>query len=77
MSEESVEKYCLKWNEYESNLSSSFRTLLEERQLFDVTLVCQDNTQIQAHRVRIYFIEADVYQISARANTGFQKGGGV
>lgn len=44
------EKFCLKWNDFESNVSSSFKDLLAERELFDVTLASGDG-QIQAHKV--------------------------
>ena len=46
------EKFCLKWNDFEHNVSSSFNDLREEKDFFDVTLVC-DNNQIEAHKVII------------------------
>jgi len=46
------EKFSLKWNDFESNLSSAFTELREEKELFDVTLVC-DSNQIEAHKVVI------------------------
>jgi len=45
------EKFCLSWNDYESNLSVAFRDLREEREFFDVTLACEDDKQIEAHKV--------------------------
>ena len=44
------EKFCLKWNDFEINLSSAFRYLRDDKDFFDVTLVCEDE-QIQAHKV--------------------------
>ena len=44
------EKFCLRWNDFETNISEAFRELREEKDLFDVTLACDDN-QIQAHKV--------------------------
>merc|ERR1712129_23422 len=44
------EKFCLRWNEFESNISSSFRELRDDKDFFDVTLACDDN-QLQAHKV--------------------------
>ena len=44
------EKFCLRWNEFETNISEAFRELREEKYFFDVTLACDDN-QIQAHKV--------------------------
>jgi len=54
----SGEKFCLKWNDFESNISHAFRDLRSDGELFDVTLACssQDDTGankqlIQAHKV--------------------------
>ena len=44
------EKFCLKWNDFESNISVSFKSIREDKELFDVTLACDDN-QIQAHKL--------------------------
>ena len=48
----SSEKFCLKWNDFESNISGAFRELRDERDFFDVTLACDEN-QIKAHKVII------------------------
>ena len=44
------EKFCLRWNDYESNLGKSFDEIRYEKDFFDVTLVCED-TQIEAHKL--------------------------
>jgi len=44
------EKFCLRWNDFEQNISSSFRELRDNKDFFDVTLAC-DNNQLQAHKV--------------------------
>ena len=44
------EKFCLRWNDFESNISSSFRELRDDKDFFDITLACDDE-QIQAHKV--------------------------
>jgi len=44
------EKFCLRWNDFEKIISSSFRDLREDKDFFDVTLACDDN-QLQAHKV--------------------------
>jgi len=44
------EKFCLRWNDFEKNISSSFRELKEDKDFFDVTIACDDN-QIQGHKV--------------------------
>jgi len=45
-----TEKFCLKWNDFESNISVAFRDIRDEKDFFDVTLACDDD-QIQAHKV--------------------------
>ena len=45
-----AEKFCLRWNDFESNVSSAFRELRDEKDFFDVTLACDDE-QIHAHKV--------------------------
>jgi hypothetical protein len=44
------ERFCLRWNDFESNLSKSFRELREEADFFDLTLSVGDQ-QIQAHKL--------------------------
>jgi len=44
------EKFCLRWNDFESNISFAFRELRDDKDFFDVTLACEDE-QIQAHKV--------------------------
>jgi len=46
-----AEKFCLRWNDFESNISSAFRELREDKDFFDVTLACEDSDQLQAHKV--------------------------
>jgi len=45
-----AEKFCLRWNDFESNISDAFKELREEKDFFDVTLAC-DDSQIEAHKV--------------------------
>ena len=45
------EKFCLKWNDFYSNVTKSFSKLRIEDDFFDVTLVSDDQTQISAHKV--------------------------
>ena len=47
------EKFCLRWNDFEQNISSAFRDIRDEKDFFDVTLACDDDSQIQAHKVII------------------------
>jgi len=46
----SSEKFCLKWNDFEKNISGAFREIREDKDFFDVTLACDDD-QLQAHKV--------------------------
>jgi len=45
------EKFCLKWNDFHSNVSKSFGVLRTEDYLQDVTLVGVDHKQISAHKL--------------------------
>ena len=45
------EKFSLKWNDFQSNISQSFSGLQGETQLFDVTLVGHDQRRVSAHRL--------------------------
>ena len=45
-----AEKFCLRWNDFEANISTAFRELREDKDFFDVTLACDDD-QLQAHKV--------------------------
>ena len=44
------EKFCLKWNDFESNISSSFKDIKDEKDFMDVTLACEES-QVTAHKV--------------------------
>ena len=46
----SSEKFCLKWNDFQENLTSSFRELRTDIDFTDVTLVCDDDQQVEAHK---------------------------
>ena len=45
------EKFCLKWNDFNTNVSKSFTLLRNEDYLHDVTLVSDDNKQVSAHKL--------------------------
>ena len=36
------EKFCLRWNDFESNVSSSFSEMRKEKDFLDVTLACEE-----------------------------------
>ena len=45
------EKLCLQWNDFKENVNSAFRKLRDNRELTDVTLICEDGHQIESHKV--------------------------
>jgi len=47
----SSEKFCLRWNDFETNISTAFKEIREDKDFFDVTLACEDEDQISAHKV--------------------------
>lgn len=46
----SAQAFCLRWNNYQSNLTAIFAQLLQNEQFVDVTLSC-DGAQIKAHKM--------------------------
>ena len=46
-----TEKLCLQWNDFKVNVSSSFGELRKDKDLTDVTLACEDGSQLEAHKV--------------------------
>lgn len=45
--------YCLRWNNYQSNMTSVFHQLLRNESFVDVTLACNEST-LKAHKVNYY-----------------------
>ena len=46
-----MEKFCLKWNDFQVNVSNSFSTLRKENDFYDVSLVSDDDQVVSAHKV--------------------------
>ena len=46
-----AEKFCLKWNDFQANISSTFSDLRKDGEFTDVTLACEDGQQVEAHKV--------------------------
>ena len=46
-----MEKFSLKWDAFQSNVSKSFQKLRNEKDFFDVTLVGEDGTHVLAHKL--------------------------
>ncbi|XP_059089234.1 broad-complex core protein isoforms 1/2/3/4/5-like isoform X18 [Tigriopus californicus] len=49
----STDKFCLRWNDFETNISAAFKELRQDKDFFDVTLTVDDdpNHVLQAHKV--------------------------
>ena len=47
----SSDKFCLKWNDFQENIVSSYQDLRSEFNFSDVTLVCEEDHQIEAHKI--------------------------
>ena len=47
----STGNYHLEWNDFHQNIASSFRELRKGLDFSDVTLVCEENQQVEAHRL--------------------------
>ena len=47
----SSEKFCLKWNDFHNNISSSFKEIREDPNFSDVTLAGEGNQHIEAHKM--------------------------
>lgn len=45
------EKFCLRWNDFQENISSTFSGLWNVEEFTDVTLVCEDDQSIETHKI--------------------------
>ena len=45
------DKLRLKWNDFQENLNSAFGLLRNDQDFSDVTLACEERTQIETHKV--------------------------
>ena len=45
------EKLCLQWNDFQENIKGAFGNFREDKNFNDVTLVCEDGKQVEAHKV--------------------------
>ena len=46
----SDQKLCLQWSDFHDNIRSSFQELRSDQDFTDVTLVCEDGEQVEAHK---------------------------
>ena len=45
------EKLCLQWNDFKENVNSAIGDLRKDKEFTDVTLVCEDGQQVEAHKL--------------------------
>ena len=45
------EKLRLQWSDFKENVNSAFGKLRDDKEFTDVTLVCEDGQQMEAHKV--------------------------
>ena len=45
------EKLCLKWNDFQANYCESLRDLRGDQEFADVTIACEGDVQIEAHKI--------------------------
>merc|ERR1719481_1790684 len=46
-----MDNFCLKWNNFETDIKDHFKKLKEEKKLFDATLVTEDGQHINTHKI--------------------------
>merc|ERR1712189_94632 len=46
-----MEKFDLKWNDFQTTISQYFKQIRDEKDFFDVTLVSEDNKLFQTHKI--------------------------
>ena len=61
------EKLCLQWNDFQTNVNTAFRNLREDNDFNDVTLACEDGTQVEAHKI-VLAASSPVFQNLLRRN---------
>ena len=65
------EKLCLKWNDFKENVMNTFASLREDKDLVDVTLVCEDGDQLELHKV-VLANSSPIFQNILRKNRNTQ-----
>lgn len=44
------QQFCLRWNNFQANITSQFETLRDDEDFTDVTIACEGQ-QLQAHKI--------------------------
>ena len=45
------EKICVQWNDFKKDINLTFGKLRNDREFSDITLVCKDGQQMEAHKI--------------------------
>ena len=45
------EKFCLKWKDFQENVTTAFSSMRKDSNFCDVTLVCKEGYKVEAHKV--------------------------
>ena len=51
MGASSEEQFCLRWNDFQQCIKTTFTDLRDESEFMDVTLSCDGGEQVKAHKV--------------------------
>ena len=62
------EKFCLKWNDFQTCASQAFHSFRTEKDFFDVTLVSEDQIQFESHKV-VLSASSNFFKNILRKNT--------
>merc|ERR1712133_133738 len=63
-----MEKFSLKWNDFETNISRSFKKLRQEEDFYDVTLVSDDHVHISSYKL-VLSSSSDFFKTILRKST--------
>ena len=75
------QKICLNWGYFQNNLNASFGSLKVNKEFSDVTLVCGQGKQVEAHKVILaasspFFPEYSEDQHTSTSNDLHERGEG-
>ena len=62
------EKLCVQWNDFQEYIKGAFGNLREDNGFADVTLVCEDGQQVEAHKVILAASSPFFQKLLARNN---------
>ena len=69
---EEDQHFCLKWNNYQSNMTAVFDQLRENEAFVDVTLACE-GSQLKAHKVRDIYYSHTAFLAKPRGDHGLER----